>query len=116
MLPAAALPWRCIAQEASPGRRAAVRTLVCLPCDRILPQVRAGTGGEEACLFAMELFRMYERYAQLHGWKFEVSGGMRPDGPAGVRGRERGRHMGVLPGPAQGYAGNCGHTPVKHAG
>ena len=35
-------------------------------------EVRAGTGGEEAALFAAELFRMYRRYADLHGWKFEV--------------------------------------------
>jgi peptide chain release factor 1 len=35
-------------------------------------EVRAGTGGEEAALFAAELFRMYRRYADLHGWKFDV--------------------------------------------
>ncbi len=35
-------------------------------------EVRAGTGGEEAALFAAALFRMYTRYAALHGWKFEV--------------------------------------------
>ncbi len=35
-------------------------------------EVRAGTGGDEAALFAAELFRMYERYAGLHGWRFEV--------------------------------------------
>jgi len=35
-------------------------------------EVRAGTGGEEAALFAAELFRMYQRYAQLRGWRFEV--------------------------------------------
>ncbi len=35
-------------------------------------EVRAGTGGEEAALFAAELFRLYERYAGLHGWRFEV--------------------------------------------
>jgi len=35
-------------------------------------EVRAGTGGDEAALFATELFRMYQRYAQLKGWKFEV--------------------------------------------
>ena len=31
-------------------------------------EVRAGTGGDEAALFAGELFRMYQRYAALHGW------------------------------------------------
>ncbi|MSO70428.1 MAG: peptide chain release factor 1 [Alphaproteobacteria bacterium] len=35
-------------------------------------EVRAGTGGEEAALFATELLRMYQRYADLHGWKFEL--------------------------------------------
>jgi len=35
-------------------------------------EVRAGTGGEEAALFAAVLFRMYERYAARKGWKFEV--------------------------------------------
>lgn len=37
-------------------------------------EVRAGTGGEEAGLFAADLFRMYQRYADAHGWKFEVMG------------------------------------------
>jgi hypothetical protein len=36
-------------------------------------QVRAGTGGDEAALFAGDLLRMYERAAALNGWKFEVS-------------------------------------------
>ena len=35
-------------------------------------EIRAGTGGEEAALFAADLFRMYQRYAAEHGWKFEV--------------------------------------------
>jgi peptide chain release factor 1 len=35
-------------------------------------EVRAGTGGEEAALFAADLFRMYQRYAELRRWKFEV--------------------------------------------
>jgi peptide chain release factor 1 len=35
-------------------------------------EVRAGTGGEEAALFAADLFRMYQRYAALHGWRFET--------------------------------------------
>lgn len=35
-------------------------------------EVRAGTGGDEAGLFAADLFRMYQRYAQTQGWKFEV--------------------------------------------
>lgn len=35
-------------------------------------EVRAGTGGDEAALFASDLFEMYQRYASLRGWKFEV--------------------------------------------
>ncbi len=35
-------------------------------------EVRAGTGGDEAALFAADLFRMYQRYAQNRGWRFEV--------------------------------------------
>jgi len=35
-------------------------------------EVRGGTGGEEAALFAADLFAMYHRYADLKGWKFEV--------------------------------------------
>lgn len=35
-------------------------------------EVRAGTGGDEAALFAADLLRMYQRYADKHGWKFEI--------------------------------------------
>ncbi len=35
-------------------------------------EVRAGTGGDEAALFAADLFRMYSRYAELRGWKVEI--------------------------------------------
>jgi peptide chain release factor 1 len=35
-------------------------------------EVRAGTGGEEAALFAATLFNMYQRYAANNGWKFEI--------------------------------------------
>src|SRR5262249_31330470 len=34
-------------------------------------EIRAGTGGDEAALFAGDLYRMYERYAAKHGWKVE---------------------------------------------
>lgn len=37
-------------------------------------EVRAGTGGDEAALFAADLFAMYQRYAARHGWRFEVMG------------------------------------------
>jgi len=38
----------------------------------VLVEIRAGTGGDEAALFAAELFRMYSRYAEGQGWKVEV--------------------------------------------
>ncbi len=38
----------------------------------VILEIRAGTGGDEAALFAGDLFRMYQRHAQLHGWKVEV--------------------------------------------
>jgi peptide chain release factor 1 len=38
----------------------------------IIMEIRAGTGGEEAALFASDLYRMYSRFAETKGWKFEV--------------------------------------------
>jgi peptide chain release factor 1 len=38
----------------------------------VIVEVRAGTGGDEAALFAADLFRMYSRYAELRGWKTEI--------------------------------------------
>src|ERR1700732_945511 len=38
----------------------------------VIVEIRAGTGGDEASLFAGELFRMYSRYAEAQGWKVEI--------------------------------------------
>jgi peptide chain release factor 1 len=38
----------------------------------VILEIRAGTGGDEAALFAADLFRMYTRYAERHGWQVEV--------------------------------------------
>ncbi|MDD2509525.1 MAG: peptide chain release factor 1 [Syntrophomonas sp.] len=38
----------------------------------VIMEIRAGTGGEEAALFAGDLFRMYSRYAEEQGWKTEI--------------------------------------------
>ncbi|WP_342360662.1 peptide chain release factor 1 [Terrarubrum flagellatum] len=38
----------------------------------VILEIRAGTGGDEAALFAGDLLRMYMRYASLHGWRFEL--------------------------------------------
>ena len=51
-------------------------TLQLLPKEKfadrnVILEVRAGTGGDEASLFAVELFRMYQRYSENRGWKFE---------------------------------------------
>lgn len=53
-----------------------IKTLL-LPKDpndekNVIVEIRAGTGGEEAALFAGELFRMYERWAEEHGYKTEL--------------------------------------------
>ncbi len=44
------------------------------PNDRknVFLEIRAGTGGDEAALFASDLFRMYSRYAETKGWKVEI--------------------------------------------
>ena len=51
--------------------------LLMLPKDpnderNVLLEIRAGTGGEEAALFAQEIFRMYSQYAEQQGWKVQV--------------------------------------------
>lgn len=44
------------------------------PRDRrnVIMEIRAGTGGDEAALFAADLFRMYNRYAERQGWEVEI--------------------------------------------
>ena len=51
--------------------------ILLLPKDRndeknVVLEIRAGTGGDEATLFAAEIFRMYSRFAEQHRWKVEV--------------------------------------------
>ncbi len=63
-------------KERLPGLERKVR-LMLLPKDdadekNAILEVRAGTGGDEAALFASDLFRMYQRYAETAGWRFEV--------------------------------------------
>ena len=48
----------------------------------IIIEVRAGTGGDEASLFAAEVFRMYLRFAEQHKWRVEILS----ESPLGVRG------------------------------
>jgi peptide chain release factor 1 len=74
---------RSIAEAEKPSleaRRAALEQqlrLALLPKDamderNVILEIRAGTGGDEAALFAGNLFRMYERYAANQGWKVEI--------------------------------------------
>lgn len=74
---------RDLARQELPGleeRREALAQqlkLLLLPKDpnderNVILEVRAGTGGEEAALFAADLFRMYSRYAENQGWKVET--------------------------------------------
>jgi peptide chain release factor 1 len=74
---------RAYAQEELDKLEARVRTveeelkILLLPKDpndekNVILEIRAGTGGDEATLFAAELFRMYTRYAETQGWKVEV--------------------------------------------
>ena len=63
-------------REQLPGLESRVK-LALLPKDaddarNAILELRAGTGGEEAALFAADLFRMYQRYAVLRGWRFEI--------------------------------------------
>ena len=63
--------------EASLPEMEAALEILLLPKDsadelNVIVEVRAGTGGDEAALFAGDLFRMYSRYADLQGWKSEI--------------------------------------------
>jgi peptide chain release factor 1 len=81
--PATEAEMRSIAEAERPqleARRAALEQqlrLALIPKDamderNVILEIRAGTGGDEAALFAGDLFRMYERYAAKQGWKVEV--------------------------------------------
>ncbi len=63
-------------KDALPAIEKEVAVLL-LPKDKddnasVVLEIRAGTGGDEAAIFAGDLFRMYSRYAQLQGWKVDV--------------------------------------------
>lgn len=63
--------------EAEADRLTGKLKLLLLPKDpndakNVIMEIRAGTGGEEAALFAGDLFRMYSRYAELRGWRLEI--------------------------------------------
>ena len=63
--------------EAEQGKLEQELKLLLLPKDpldekNVIMEIRAGAGGDEAALFAGELFRMYQRYAENRGWRTEV--------------------------------------------
>jgi peptide chain release factor 1 len=63
-------------KEQIPLQDLAIRVML-LPKDEVdernaIIEFRAGAGGDEAALFAANLFRMYQRYAERQGWKFEI--------------------------------------------
>ncbi len=63
--------------EAEENRLTEKLKLLLLPKDpndekNVIMEIRAGTGGEEAALFAGDLFRMYSRYAELKNWRMEI--------------------------------------------
>jgi peptide chain release factor 1 len=63
--------------------------LLLLPRDpndskNVIVEIRQGTGGDEAALFAADLYRMYTRYAERQGWKIEVANAT-PNGPGGYK-------------------------------
>ncbi len=65
-------------QEPEITRIEAELKILLLPKDpndekNIILEIRAGTGGDEATLFAAEIFRMYSRYAETQGWRVEVT-------------------------------------------
>lgn len=65
-----------VLRQQLPGEEQALQ-LALLPRDvadtrPAIIEIRAGTGGDEAALFASDLRRMYQRYAEQQGWKFEV--------------------------------------------
>ncbi|GGG45118.1 peptide chain release factor 1 [Chelatococcus composti] len=81
--PATDAEMRALAEEELPQARKAVDEaahalkLMLLPKDEAdeksaILEIRAGTGGDEAALFAGDLFRMYSRYADLKGWSVEI--------------------------------------------
>ncbi|WP_419234685.1 peptide chain release factor 1 [Rickettsia endosymbiont of Nabis limbatus] len=85
-------------EDSLPGLERSVK-IALLPKDEAdsksaIIEIRAGTGGEEAALFAAKLFNMYQRYAELKGWRFEILsidetgiGGYK-EGSASIRGKD----------------------------
>ena len=87
---------RELAKEEIPQLKAKVEeleqriTVLLLPKDpnddkNVILEIRAGTGGDEAGLFAADLFRMYARYAEMSGWRVEVLSSSAASGMGGFK-------------------------------
>jgi peptide chain release factor 1 len=87
---------RELAKEEIPQLKARVEeleqriTMLLLPKDpnddkNVILEIRAGTGGDEAGLFAADLFRMYARYAEMSGWRVEVLSSSAASGMGGFK-------------------------------
>jgi peptide chain release factor 1 len=87
---------RELAKEEIPQLKARVEeleqriTVLLLPKDpnddkNVILEIRAGTGGDEAGLFAADLFRMYARYAEMSGWRVEVLSSSAASGMGGFK-------------------------------
>jgi peptide chain release factor 1 len=87
---------REMAKEEIPQLKARVEelerriTVLLLPKDpndekNVILEIRAGTGGDEAGLFAADLFRMYARFAEMSGWRVEVLSSSAASGMGGFK-------------------------------
>ena len=87
---------RELAKEEIPALKARIGeleqrlTILLLPKDpndekNVILEIRAGTGGDEAGLFAADLFRMYARFAELSGWRVEVLSSSAASGMGGFK-------------------------------
>jgi len=88
--------FRELAKEEIPPLKARVEeleqriTVLLLPKDpnddkNVILEIRAGTGGDEAGLFAADLFRMYARFAEMSGWRVEVLSSSAASGMGGFK-------------------------------
>ena len=64
-------------EDKLPGMEQELKLLL-VPADpddskNVILEIRGGTGGDEACLFAGDLFRMYAKFCERKGWKVEVT-------------------------------------------
>ena len=79
-------------------------------------EIRAGTGGEEAALFAGDLYRMYQRYAELRHWRSSRCRRATPDAAASRRWWSRSRAAACSPAQVRGGVHRVQRVPVPRLG